>query len=457
MLTIQIPVDWDGQDTIVKWFTHVHNGSRIDFQLKRDGGLVLINEENGLLYTYVQYTPEELFEQLEPKTSVSENSRWHALVSERCSSQFGSLESKLPNHQFTDREVLDLYLKTEYYDLSKEPAWYVGDIRWEYEDPQYLLDSEPGQAPGMKSVYCVSIEICAEYQMLARRDKIRLEEKLAELYFDLKAYNHPEIPNRFLPHIMPGFGREAFVAKMMFALKGRVEFREVEYLDYLTEQIKREKYPDIDNTWLMHPNELGKDAVIDNPVYRFPREITWADVISAMGTFSTNEDDSERTIQICQECIEGTVRLLAETKAFRTDIVDAASAIVSKAETDLYEDLLWQKRTGDIYALPASEVTYEDKLAVTSSILRWLVITHELGHMVFRKGNEYRLTSQRESLANWFACLMSEPLERELLKALLPYQGPAYQDFVHIPSGYQLTETEYYDYCNKIIQLLVEW
>ena len=452
MLTVNLPVGRSNQDKVVKWFSHVHNGSRIDFRLK-DDSLVLINEENRELHTDVRFTLDELFEQLDPKTSPQKGSKWLELTSKRCSSRFRTLMTDLPNHRFTDREVFDLYMDTEFYDLSEKPAWFVGDIRWEYENPDYLLQSMLDQDQKMESLYCVRIEICAEYQQPAFRYKVHLEEKLAALYFDLGKFNHPEIPY-MICHIMAGW-RDAFVAKMMFALKGRVQFREVQYLDFLTDQIKKEKYPGADDVLLRYPKELFKDDVIDSPIYQFPKELTWADVISAMGTFSVANDDRERTVTICEDFIERTVRLMAEKESFLTDIVDAVDAV---KEPPLYEALR-NRKAGDTDVLSRikDEDIFEAKIAATTDILKNLVIAHELGHMVLRKGNEYRITIQQESLANWFACLVSDQLGQEIIRSLLPYQGPDYQEFISIPSGYQLTKADYTLYWNKLNNALVEW
>ena len=433
-MKIEITRYWDksagfmGPDKTVEWFAHVHNGSGVDLKLEEEV-LYLVNEAGERLRTDEEY---ESYEQLRMGLAGLLNYRneeeWKNRVKVRCSSLTEPILRVMPAWNGMREDLLDLYFETKVFDLSASPVWYVGDIRWEGDGPE---------------TFCVSVEICAEPQEPMRPEKKRLEEKLAALYFDMETHFHPEIPFRSTQCTTCGNDRRAYVLKMLFALKGKVSWENVAYLDFLADRIKREKYSGIGNARPVYPNELMPDDVIKTPTYQFPTELTWTDIISAMGAFSTNEDDSERTIRICDGCINRTVRFLAREQAFQTDFVEAICVFERE----------WAREDSEAYDYDL----YETRLQKLSELLRQAVIAHELGHLVFRKCRDAHSETESESLANWFACLLLDPFEQELLKALLPHQGPEYQDFIELPGAYRLEENEYQKYCDTMANLFLEW
>ena len=406
-------------DDVIKWFTGVHTGSRIDFAFS--GGTLVLRNHAGKVLEVKGYNPNSLFRLIEPKTDSGEESEWYS-VRQKCYKTIEEIEKNLPEHLFTDRELYNIYINAEEFDKSSDPAWYVGDIRVK------SADKEEDNDEGNRILYTVSMEIRADDNLPWNNQytpiKHEIEDKLTELYFSSDEISIPDRKDEYW--------RSYVLGKMIFALKGVCSFEDVDALALRREHIIKTKYPWKGQAWLQHPMELGRDNNIQSVSYDFPVEETWADVIKAMGIFSSDDKDNERVVKICMENIDKTIRFMKEDPTFQRDIVSSLKVFDNEKDEDRI-------------------------LSRLSSYLMKMVVAHELGHMTFRSVREDLTLRERESLANWFSCLFADLFNRNFVALLVPYQGEEYQDFIEIPDKYKLKQRQYQNYCTRINSLLRSW
>ena len=228
---------------------------------------------------------------------------------------------------------------------------------------------------------------------------------------------------------------------MFFDLKGVCGFDDsVDSLSLRREHLIRTKYENTirsftpENIWsrILHPSEMPLEHLPSDFSYEFPKEQTWAEVIAAMGIFTVDDDDQDRIIKICRENIECTIRYLSMDQTFRNQILRPLGILVN---------------SNDNAALQSEAYL----------VLKRLVIAHELGHMVFRRIRKKRTNRENETLANWFACLVSDGFTRQLNALLIPHQGEEYQGFIAIPETVGFKKKLYSQYCRTIEELLREW
>ncbi len=429
MKYIRVPVyefGPDGSDpeykySIIEWISSIYTNSRVDFYFSNTNKnrLFLFNEAGKRIYVD-NYNEDMLYDLIEPKTEGENESEWDS-IQNRCSRVFHYLEDKLPDHIYTDREIFDLYLKETCFDITSPPAWYIGDIQF--------LESDD-----VEIEYVILIEVCSKHKKVypgLYYAKIQLENKLSNLLHRIM-YDFDE--TICIPIQMNYEDRLTLVSKMLIALKGRCEYEEVDSLSLIRERILLEKYPMLGQIHLSHPQEFDPDDYPQEVIYDFPKEETWPEVIENMGLFSVYGmgENEERKIRICQDNIDKTIRFMNENKDFRNNVINAIAAL-------------------------KDERNHLDSLEVASHILRQLVIAHELGHMVFRRIRDALTETEKESLANWFACLFSDDLGRYMLFSLSPYQRDIYHDYIEIPQRYKLKKKKYDQYCEKIRNLLRSW
>ena len=313
---IEIPVyytdDLIQQNEIVDWFSVVHTWTSVEFDFYGDN-LNLYNPLGKKITIYDSYDEDSLFDIIEPKTKYGD-SEWIDAKA-RCHDTVKFIEDRIGEIDWEDRQIFDAYLDEKKSGINTCPAWYIRDIKLNVRER-----TKEEKEEGWGIMYSVLLEIVAIRENISWankkyiEEKNNLEDKLVQLYW--KINDDISIPGD------DEKDKKIAVAKMIFELKGICEFKDVDNLDIRNEHIRSTKYPWLKETRISHPRELLPSDVIDEVTYEFPKEESWAEVISAMGTFSSDDNDIIRIVQICKENISKTVRFMSRDEKFKRAFCD---------------------------------------------------------------------------------------------------------------------------------------
>lgn len=135
----------------------------------------------------------------------------------------------------------------------------------------------------------------------------------------------------------------------------------------------------------------------------------------------------ERTVYICNQAISRFAFMLLRHRDFRRKYLKTLQAVAELRSIDVL-DVLKEKITH-------------------------ITVLHELGHHVFRKLANKRQKNEREALANWFASLLLDPFDAEVLEYMTQLQPSAYSDPLMIPTQSKLTKGSYDRYCTRLAAL----
>jgi len=411
---ISIPVKND-LDEIMKWFSDVYVGERIDFRFPEGKTLVLYNVRGNRLEVR-GYGDNDLFKMLAPDSDLMKETSWQSVI-DYCEDAGIQLKT---GSVVSDMYIYYAYLREKPICFNTRPAWFVRDIKVEgktAEELTVLLSITPFPAgEGTRN---------EDFD----RIKNRLEDDLWRLY-DF------ESGNILIPRSMKN--RKPVMAKMFLSLKGRCEWIYKDDLSMINEWILKKKYPHIRKEFRdHHPGDLPRDYYIEDVTYQFPPVLTWADILSLMGLFTVDRADRKREIWVCQPNIKRTVLQLQNDPVFQEEIV--------RATEDISEHIA-EKRIVEYY--------YG---GVMGCLMEEMVVRHELGHMVFREVKDELTVKENESLANWFSCLFVDDLERRMIELLCPHQSEDYHEFIVIPKRLGFDAALYDAYCRKIELLLRSW
>ncbi len=415
---IHIPVTEQNQDDIMHVFENVHIGSRVYFS----GYSTVSCRFDGSLAFPLAYTPEEIYELIVPfeKTGLRIWQDWQSVCAEERLSEIEAFKLIL------DPDKLEKIKTIFKIDLLKFDTFLDSMACWELKDIR--IDTNTSLNNDGHVLFDLLIEVACYVKKKETDDfdniKRSLESKLFNMHFGID--DTIGIP--------PFSGRTVLIDKMFFSLKGYCDYIEVDEATIRREweHIRNVAGKDIPT---IHPLEVNEIDAITKVIYDYPEEENWGKVIECMGVFVCTDDDLIRTIKFCPDATLKTIRFLFADKKFKSKIYNASKN----------------------YLNAGGKVTDKDIEDYIFAQLRFKVIAHELGHMVFRSIASQLTENERESLANWFACLVSSQFIREMAAILIPYQSDIYQDFITIPEKYGLSKKDYSAYCNKINELLRRW
>ena len=156
---------------------------------------------------------------------------------------------------------------------------------------------------------------CEEYKVSSIPDRCKFikhlfEEKLTELFFSPDDIVIPSLVNK---------DYKTIIGKMIVALKGKCNFEEVSDITFLEEWLTEGKYRWIrkKDIKIINSNNPGCPEIVR---YDYPKERKWADIIHAMGDFSSDKEDNCK-IRICPENIKRTLRFMNTKERFNGNII----------------------------------------------------------------------------------------------------------------------------------------
>lgn len=426
---IRIPVE-KNLEKLVEWFSSVHVGDGIDFRLderpynRPKEVLVLYNSE-GQIIEVAGYDEKELIKSIDERAYMNfAPTDWNSVV-RHCMASGKLPKSEKPVSYFA---AYMAYLNEDHVYRDIGPAWFVGDIGIE------------GKADGdMVILLSITPFKPKEHETLFEEIKRDSEDDLLRLLSE----NNTDVS---IPYSLPN--RYNAVAKMYFALKGSCEFRRVSDLYMINRWILQNKYPDV-YAQAERNNVIEYEGREEIPeiTYEFPPELTVQDIISQMGRFQAFGKD-RRAVLVCRENIRRTLRNLKNDSRFRSEILHAAGVL---AVARMNEDERAKRHIR--LERPSLEMEMAEKL------MEEMVIKHELGHMVFREiiDDPQLVTSNCETLANWFSCLFTDGLQRRMIELLVPHQSKKYHHFISIPRRNRMGTRKYDAYAREIEALLRSW
>lgn len=237
--------------------------------------------------------------------------------------------------------------------------------------------------------------------------------------------NENEYANFEIP-LMPRINKLIRLLYMYFSGKGIFSFEMVDDLTmlniYKRENLSRDDIIGDDPFYrevyrgkqIVYPGDMNiKDRITpEDIVYTIDKPLSHAELMTLLGKY----DNDLRKISICVINIE------------------RAAQYLTMLNSDYYN--------------------YETKRA----LLIKKVFYHEMGHMIFRKISPKQLKPERETTANWVACLSYDRTDlddiRAITYALCREQTEDYKNPLKIPDFERISLNEFNDYCTKLEKIL---
>jgi len=217
---------------------------------------------------------------------------------------------------------------------------------------------------------------------------------------------------------------------MYFSGKGIFRFKIVDDLTmlniYKKDKLQENGVIGYNNNHVRYLSKIQDDDRItpEDIVYTVDEPLSHAELMTLLGKYREeyrldleDYDNDRRLISICLINIERTARYLVEIMA---------------------DDYYSYKKVREL--------------------LIKKVFYHEMGHMIFRKVSPNQSNAERETTANWVACLSYDQSNvkdiRAITYALCKKQTKNYRKPLIIPNFESISLSEYIDYCTKLDNLL---
>lgn len=254
---------------------------------------------------------------------------------------------------------------------------------------------------------------------------VKLQEKFEEVlvtkYFSEDEFEIPLLhkgwPDRNVQKVLTAY--------MLFSLKSQNDFKYESELYMIKNFLQRKRFTEYngDNFRLLEENEYK----IKIPEFIYPDEMGCHRIGELMGLYEDEKPEHvNRKISLCKTNIQRVVQRIAADTELRSKYVDSYLQM-GENEEDAIEKLV-------------ADLTEN-------------VVAHEFGHKTFREV-EWLSETEEETLAEWFASIVTENHIRELAKSIRKYQGEEYQSIISVPKKTGLNDYE--KYCDTVYKLVEE-
>lgn len=181
---------------------------------------------------------------------------------------------------------------------------------------------------------------------------------------------------------------------------------------------------------LSHSREMVPIIKPEEIYTEIPPDGQLGDYLELLGLYEIRDlgpDEEERTVNLNNTGIRRFSALLLRRRDFRAKFGKTLRMLADCSDRE------------------AAEVLGEK--------LTRIVELHELGHHVFRGLAEKRSQNEREALANWFASLLLDDFDAELLEYMTGLQPAVYHDPLLIPRQGKLTPESWDQYMKRLTAL----
>lgn len=413
----------------LQWLMYTDVGSSLAFQYNHaddnNHATITFTNTNNDSLTVPMVSQKDiaimLFENSNKKTDS-----WKRVLRNIDSSLYEGLKDMLPNGgcEKLASFCVDRYLKID--PLTINPRlWNVCGIEW----------------GGFRVTDETDCFIGDEYNRAELTIYIGLQPELASVYYGLAQKYQPRVFRELHPGCLYRKNDISLWEDDVLPLRALVEYKGSVYYDFaenelwmLEQQMIRDQEIQFPENGLCHPREMVPLIKPEGIYMDLPPANGLGDYMELLGLYKiskASEDEqkqfNKRTVYICQQTISRFAVMLLGRRDFYKKFRKTLQAIADIRGIDIL-DVLKEKITQ-------------------------IVELHELGHHVFRNLADKRQRNEREALANWFASLLLDPFDADLLEYMTQLQPTAYSDPLMIPTQGKLTKESYDHYCERLSAL----
>ena len=250
------------------------------------------------------------------------------------------------------------------------------------------------------------------------------------LQWNLKGYCDPSIREIYSTQSRSLWGTNLIPLRTLVESKGAVEASPKEELWMLEERLHRDGKIRTPKNDLSSPDQSVPIIKPEEIYTEIPQDAQLGDYMELLGLYeirTTGPDEEERIININNTGIRRFSTLLLRRRDFRA-------------------------KFGKTLRLLADCSGKEVAWVLVEKLTR-IVELHELGHHVFRALTEKRSQNEREALANWFASLLLDDFDTELLEYMTRLQPAVYGDPLLIPKPGKATAESWDLYAKRLTAL----
>lgn len=419
----------------LRWFEHTEIGSFLGFYFNNEAGnnasLTLVNYYNDSFS--VPAVPKEDLSSMLYENSNQKTHSWKSVLQRIDLSLHSGLKDAFSDYQceMLARFCVDSYLKAATWQ-SDIMIWTICGIEWgsfQITDETEWFSGKELQRGELTVFIGLNPWLAHDKSQpnFARRYQPILFHELEPLVLD-----ESTLDITYRKHMIPLWENDVLPLHIFVEFKGSVDQVTVDELWMLENQMIRNGAIQYPKGGLCHPHEMVPDIKPEEIYMELPPDNELGDYLELLGLYEVrhpigDNQEEKRTLYICKTAISRVAFILSRSRDFRAKFMKTIRAIAEVRNTNALEIL-------------------KEKISL-------IVELHELGHHVFRNLADKRQKSERESLANWFASLLLDPFDADLLEYMTQLQPSAYSDPLMIPTQSKLTKEGYGRYCQRLAAL----